>query len=105
MLLDTPCDADSLEVLAMLAAMHTYLNILQDDMVWTSRRNDYSEQDVTIMMGKEGKMLCEWLQPTTLHWETSEVDTSMEVSDKSMHNDIPESVMLVVKALGRQPRV
>ena len=75
-----PCDADGLEVLAMSAAMCTHLNILQEDMVWISCRNDFSEQDVTIMMCKEGAMLCEWLHPTTLRWETLEVDTSTEVN-------------------------
>ncbi len=83
---------DGLEVLAISAAMHTHLNILQEDMVWTSYRNDFSEQDVTIVMCKEGAMLCEWPQP-------------IPFSDKSVHNDPPASMRSVVSTLGGWPRV
>ncbi len=41
--LDSEYDADGLEVLAMSAAMRTHLNILQDEQIWMSQRNNYSE--------------------------------------------------------------
>ncbi len=50
-------------------------------------------------------MLCEWPQPIPLRWETLEVDTSTEVSDKSVQDDPPASMRSVVSTLGRQPRV
>ncbi len=52
-------DADGLEVLAISTAMLMHLNILQMDQVWTSHRNDYSEHDVTIVLSREGALLCE----------------------------------------------
>lgn len=91
-LLDTNADADGLEVLAASAAMRMHLNILQQDQVWTLRRNDYSEQDVTIVIGTEGALLCEWPEIVPQNWETSGIDTSSDVNqglDSSLDQNTP----------------
>ncbi len=104
-LLETECDADGLEVLAMSAAMHTHFNILQEDMIWTLQCNDYSEQDMTIVIGTESMMLCEWPEPVPTRWETSAAETSSETQDCSFEKDTLKSVWSLVCSLGGRPRV
>ena len=102
-----------LEVLAMSADMRTHLNILQDEPIWTSCRNDCSEWDVTIVLGVEGALLCEWPEPVPSRWEalgvessadTLSANTSMETGEaQQMSSGVPESVQRLVKTLGGRP--
>ena len=111
--LDSEYDADGLEVLVALAAMRTHLKILQDEQIWTSCRNDYSERDITIVIGVEGALLCEWPDPVPSRWETSSAEssadtllanTSMESGNvQQLNSGVPESVQRLVKTLGGRP--
>ncbi len=108
--LDSEYDADGLEVLAVSAVMRTHLNILQDEQIWTLHRNDYSEWDVTIVIGVEGVLLYEWPDPVPSKWEMSGAESStdtlsanvsMESGDvHQLSSGIPESVQKLVKTLG-----
>ena len=107
-ILDTPADADGLEVLVASAVMQMHLNILQQDQVWTSRRNNYSEHDVTIVLGVDGALLWKQLEAVPDQWETPEVDTSIEVgqgSDVSFEKGAPALLKTLDHALGGRPCV
>ncbi len=82
------------------------MNILQQDQVWTLWRNDYSEQDVTIIISVEGALLCEWPEAIPQNWETSGVDTSSEAipgPDPLLDQSTPLSLQTLAKALGGHP--
>ena len=84
-----------LMVLVMSAAMRTHMNILQEEMIWTSRQNDYSECDITIILSIEGVLLCEWPEPALMHYETS-----VEAQDCSFEKDTPASVHDLTHSIG-----
>ena len=89
-------------------AMQMHLNILQQDQVWTSRRNDYSEHDVIIVLGVDSTLLCKWPEVVPDQWETPEVDTSTEVgqgSDVSFEKSTPASLKMLEHGLGGRPCV
>ena len=95
-MLGTNRDADGLELLAASVVLWTHINILQEDKIWNSCRNDYSKNDVTIVLSKAGTLICDWPVPIPEQWETS--------ADSSLDQEIPPSVRELVKVLGR-PRV
>ncbi len=86
--------------------------ILQDEQIWTSCRNNYSKQDVTIILNVERVLLCEWPEPVPSRWETLGVEfsadtlsanTSLESGEiQQTHSGVPESVQRLVKTLGGQ---
>ena len=57
-ILGSDMDADGLEILAASAVMSMHINILQDEKIWNSRCNDFSEKDVTILWSEHGAQLC-----------------------------------------------
>ena len=63
-MLGSGTDADGLEILAASAAMHMHINILQEEKIWNSRQNDFSEKDVTILWSGCGVQLCDWPEPS-----------------------------------------
>ncbi len=95
--------------------MRTHLNILQDEQIWTLHRNDYSERDVTIVIGVDGVLLCEWLDPVPTRWEMLGAESSMDILPTNISGEssdvpqlsagIPESVQKLVKTLGGRPHV
>ncbi len=87
-------EADGLEILAASAALRTHLNI-QDEKIWNSCRNDFSEHDVKIVWSKAGAQLCDWPEPVPEHWETSG-ESSVEA---------PEPIQQVIRVLGGRLRV
>ena len=90
-------DVDGLEILAASAAMCMHINILQDEKIWNSRCNDFSEKDVTILWSEHGAQLCDWLEPSHERWKTS--------AESSLEMEASELICLVIKVLGGQPRV
>ncbi len=95
-MLGTDQVADGLELLAASVVLWTHINVLQENKIWNSCRNDYSEKDITIVLSKAGALICDWLVPIPEQWETS--------TDLSLDQAIPPSVRELVKVLGR-PRV
>ncbi len=76
-MLGTDHDADGQEILAASVALYTHINILQEEKVWNSHRNNYSKKDITIVVSREGALVCDWPVPVPDYWETS-VDSSMD---------------------------
>ena len=74
-----------------------HINILQDEKIWNSRHNDFSEKDVTILWSEHGAQLCNWPEPSHERWETS--------AESSLEMDTLELVCQVIKVLGGCPRV
>ncbi len=68
-----------------------HINILQDEKIWNSRHNDFSEKDMTILWSEHGAQLCDWPEPSHERWETAE---------SSLEMDTPEPVQQVIKVLG-----
>ncbi len=54
---------DGLELLAASVVLQIHINILQEDKIWNSYRNNYSEKDITIVLSKDGALICDWLVP------------------------------------------
>ncbi len=86
-----------LEILAASAAMHTHINILQEEKIWNSRCNDFSELDVMIVWSKQGAQLCDWPELPHDTWEMS--------AESSLDMEAPEPVRQVIKVLGGRPQV
>ncbi len=59
-MLGTDRDADGLELLAASVVLWTHINVLQEDKIWNLCRNDYSEKDMTIILSKDGALICDW---------------------------------------------
>ena len=96
-MLGSDTDADGLEILAASAAMHMHINILQEEKIWNSRCNNFSEKDVTILWSERGVQLCNWPESSHEQWETS--------AESSLEMEAPEPIHMVIKVLGGQPRV